>query len=71
MSKNNGKQNVLTVSLDDGKMSVDFGSGVSPVMISHALRMASLTFDNILIGQQAKMDESAIELPSDVVKRMR
>ncbi len=53
MSENNGKQNLLTVSLDDGKMDVKFGQGVSMVMIIHALRMAILTFDNMLIGHQS------------------
>lgn len=73
MTEKNGKQNVVSVTLEEGKMNVNFGAGISPVMISHALRMASLTLDNILISQQAKADEdnkSSI-IPVDVMNRMK
>lgn len=67
----NGKQTLVSVTLEEGKMEVDFASGVNMAMISHALRMANLAFDNALIGQQAAANESNIKVANSVIDRMR
>ncbi len=68
MSKDNGTGRKLLVKVDlvGGKMDVVFGRDIGNIaLVSHALRLANLELDNILIGQQ-QPDETVIEAPTGI-----
>lgn len=71
----NGKENLITVSMSDGRMEVHMGK-YNLALLSHAVRMASMTLDNIILGQQSENEKKealkkSVVLPPDVLNRMR
>ena len=63
----NGKlnQDILKVELIDNKMKVSFHG--NPNHWSLAVRMASLELDNIIIGNQAKLDQPKVVVPKGIL----
>ena len=71
MSDNGGQEvEVIKVTLKDGALSITF-SPVNFALISHAIRMISLTHDNNIIEKQMKQEEGKIIQANDIVNRMR
>ena len=73
MSEN--KTLVLQITHDDkGRMAINFGTGISFTLISHALRLANIHFDNMIIGNEIKQQakESKIVQPTNgMINRIR
>ena len=69
----NGNPEVIKVTLIDGSLKVSFGK-YNTALIGHALRLANLKLDNVIIAQQAPKP-SALDIkqtiPADILKRMR
>jgi len=65
MSGDNGKVipeiELVKVILKEGHMAVTFGK-VNITLLSHALRLANLQLDNIIIGSQTQKDQSGIKI---------
>ena len=64
---NNGKKNRLVLRVEinqEGQMVVEFGCGMA--VRSHAIRLASLELDNIIIGSQVE-EKSDVVLPDRFV----
>ena len=65
---NNGKKKrlVLRVELNEGKMEVTLGE-CNMALLSHAVRLASLELDNLIIGAN-QPKESPLSLPDRFVQ---
>jgi len=68
MTENGNGQEVVKVMLKDGKITVTFGDA-NLAIISHALRLASLEVDNVIIGNQ--QPKSNLTVPKTVIDKMR
>lgn len=70
---NNGKViTLLSVTLENGAMSVNLGHKCNIALISHALRLANLHVDNAIISSQAPKDSPIIEPPKGgIISRLR
>lgn len=66
----NGKPKVLvSVTLQDGKMAITYGN-FNHALLSHAMRMASLQLDNMIIQSQTE-NQSPIAIPENIIKKLR
>lgn len=71
MSNNgNTPKTLLTVTLKDGSMKVEFDK-CNTALLSHAIRLASLHLDNMLIGHDAQKETSEIAISENLLKRLR
>ena len=61
-------QDLLRVSLKNGKMDVRFGK-YNTALLSHAIRLASLHLDNMIIAAQAPK-KSSLEIPKGLTNRI-
>jgi len=68
---NNGKPKIeiLKVTIQDGSMRVEFGK-VNSALLSHAIRMASLHLDNMLIGSEQE-DKKIVSAPPNIIDKLR
>ncbi len=73
MSKDNGGEKVtlIKVDLEKGSMHVEFAQTSNVALLSHALRLANLQLDNMLIANAQKNDQSSIIKATGIINRIR
>ena len=77
----NGKSQpvvLMNVILNGGSMQVKFKDNINTALLSHALRLANLQLDNMIIKNEEARSEKlgnlikpSLTIPNDVLKRMR
>lgn len=68
MSNNGQEVEILRITQKEGKMSIKFNNKVPQAIISHALRITNLHYDNILISQQ---QPTVTPVSPDILNRLR
>ena len=70
---NNGKViTLMSVTLENGSISVNFDQKVNMALVSHALRLANLQLDNAIIAAEASKKSSIIAPPKGgITDRLR
>ncbi len=69
MTNNGHGQEILSATLKDGTITVNFNHDINMAVISHAMRLTNLELDNAIIAMQTKK-KSNIEVSQNVIDRM-
>lgn len=72
MTESCGPKEILTISVDEGKLSIRFGAGVSFQTLAYVMKVADLQLTNQIIKAelQPKQAEPTILTPGGIMSRL-